>query len=62
MVVLKPEPEMRGLKPSPRGLADVVYQKTMFGRYYCRFENFGKTLRKIHFYITTMANKSMKDS
>ena len=44
----------------------LVYQKTMFDRYYCivilSLENFGKTLRKVHFCITIMALKRMKDS
>ena len=43
-----------------------VYQKIMFERNFCikSFENFGKTLGKVHFCITTciMARKSMKDS
>ena len=38
----------------------------MFDRYYCivilSLENFGKTFRKVHFCITIMAHKSMKDS
>ena len=45
----------------------LMYQKNMFDRYYCitcilSLENFGKTLRKVHFCITTMAHKSMQDS
>ena len=40
----------------------LVYQKTMFDRYYCILENFGKTLRKVHFCIAIMAHKSRKDS
>ena len=46
----------------------LVYQKTMFDRNYhiviLSLENFGKTLRKVHFCITTfciMVRKSMKD-
>ena len=45
----------------------MLYQKTMFDRYYCiksflSLENFGKTLRKDHFCISIMARKSMKES
>ena len=53
---------------TPRGLADVsVSEKNMFDRYYCiksfSLEKFGKKpLRKVHFCITLMAHKSMKNS
>ena len=46
----------------------LVYQNTMFDRDYCikslSLENFGRTLRKVHFCIscTIMSRKSMKDS
>ena len=62
MVVLKLELERRGFKHPLRSLAGV----TMFDCYYCKvilsLENFGKMLRKVHFCITIMVHKSMKDS
>ena len=51
----------------PRGLADVSVQKNRFDRYYgikafFHLKALVKRLRKVHFCITKMARKSMKDS
>ena len=52
----------------PRGgLADVNVSENhvwslLFHKVILSLENFGKTLRKVHFCITIMARKSMKDS
>ena len=45
----------------------IMYQKTTFDRYYCiksfcHLKTLEKTLRKVHFCISIMARKSMKDS
>ena len=67
-MVLKPEPERRGFKQPPRGLADVSVSEIMFDRSYCNksfyhsLAKFGKTLPKVHFCISITAHKSMKDS
>ena len=39
----------------------LVHKKIMSDRYYCK-KSFRKTLRKVHFCITIVAHKSMKDS
>ena len=44
----------------------LVYQKTMFDRYYCiksfcHLKTLEKTLQLVHFCITMMARKSMND-
>ena len=44
----------------------LVNQKIMFDRYYCiksfcHLKTLEKTLRKVHFCITLMAGKTMKD-
>ena len=66
-VVLKPKPKRRGFKRPPRGPADISVSENhvrslLLHEVILSLENFGKTLRKVHFCITILACKSMMDS
>ena len=62
-MMLKPEPERRGFQLTPMGLADVSVSKHHVWSLLLHkvILSIGKILRKVHFCITIMARKSMKD-
>ena len=65
-MVSKPGPERQGFN-EPKGSSRCkCIRKTclifIIALSHLSFENFGKTLRKVHFCISIMARKSMKDS